>query len=102
MSDKAWPRESDATVAVDAAARKLYDDMVAEHHKLSNEGPFFPHWDLLEPTTKLGYRQQVLTVVWAALSALPDPRHTAWLEGLYCGLRQGYEDDNPYAEPEAE
>lgn len=91
-----WPREGDATVAVDAAARKAFENMMAERAKAYPEGVVMPTWDDLDATDKLKVREGVLDIVWAALSALPDPRHMTWLEGLYCGLRQGYEDDNPY------
>lgn len=87
--------EHAATLAVDAAARYVYTRSVA------NYAAQVPPYEELDATRKLEVRESVLGIIWAALGALPDQRHTAWLEGLYCGLRQGYEDDNPYPAEEA-
>lgn len=84
--------EHDATLAVEAAAK-------AEYERVAEPGSM--PWEDVPATIKLALRQHCLGIVWAALGALPDQRHTAWLEGLYCGLRQGHEDDNPYPAPEA-
>lgn len=93
-----WPTEAAATAAVDAAAaaaHKLGRDALLETLPPSTAARL-PKWEDELPPVKMQWRQRVLPIVWAALEALPDPRHTAWLEGLYCGLRRGYEDDNPY------
>lgn len=73
MTDKAWPREADATMAVEAAAKAYYDSV--------SKAPDAPAWDDLDVMVKLDVRNAVLSVVWAALKALPDPRHGAFLEG---------------------
>lgn len=56
------PSEHEATVAVDAAARRLYD--------LAGGTAF----DALSAEAKRQLKQQVLDVVWAALEAIPDRR----------------------------
>ena len=70
-----WPRESDATVAVEAAAKRAYDDWRASHNAHT------PEWEDLGPVHQLRFREGVLPLVWAALEALPDPRREAWEEG---------------------
>lgn len=72
-----WPRESDATVAVEAAAKAAWEastpaSLIGIPLK----------WDELSPLDKSAIRNTVLPLVWAALSALPDPRHGAWEEGF--------------------
>ena len=59
------PSEHDATVAVDAAARKLYESVFDGEEEAR---PF----DDLDPLQKRHLREQVLPFVWAALEALPD------------------------------
>ena len=100
MTDTSWPREADATIAVEAAAKAQYDALVTKRREIFPPSVVFPDWDDLDMVMKRNIKDEVLVPVWAALSALPDPRYTSWLEGLYCGLREGYEDDNPYPEPE--
>ena len=104
----AWPRESDATVAVEAAARKIYEISVANHREIAPTGTQFAEYDDLDPMLKLSYREAALPAVWAALSALPDPRHGAWEEGYAAGSSDGafeaagsgedvvYPHENPY------
>lgn len=58
--------EHQATVAVDAAARRNYD---LQADGLDGAPPF----DDLHRTVQLELRELVLPIVWAALEALPDP-----------------------------
>lgn len=95
MSAEQWPTEDAATKAVDAAAKNFFERAVKAQ---GGDPDGVDAWENQEPTIKNVWRQQVLPIVWAALQALPDPRSTAWLQGLYAGLRGGYEDDNPYEE----
>ena len=95
----AWPRESDATVALHAAAAKAWD---------LNRGALPPSmsevaFDELPKVTQHEIKNSVLAVVWAALAALPDPRREAWAEGLAHAERHADSDrailaylDNPY------
>lgn len=76
------------TDAVEAAAARAYENGARIG---------WPTWTDLPAIQKLSFREAVMPIVMAALKSLPDPRHGAWIEGLYCGLRQGYEDDNPYS-----
>jgi hypothetical protein len=85
-----WPTDEARTAAVEAAGEALFESLANDEAKGS--------WSTLQPIVKHYFRDKVLPIVEAGLQALPDPRKTAWLEGLYCGLRQGYEDDNPYEE----
>jgi hypothetical protein len=100
MSAEAWPTEAIATAAVEAAARKTYEDGIAEQAKVYPAGVEFTSWDGLGPVGKLQVRQAILPHVWAALQALPDPRREAWAEGFMYG--QGHADhptaylENPY------
>lgn len=83
MTAEAWPTEDAATKAVDAAARKAYEDRVARLRRRIPEkvqaelGPR-TEWVDLPPEIALDWREQVLPIVWAALEALPDPRRAAW------------------------
>lgn len=80
-----WPTEDMATKALEAAARKLYNDQ-------ASEDPGSPSYDELSPVSKNEIKVALLPAVWAALEALPDPRFTAW--------EQGYQavdsNENPY------
>lgn len=86
-----WPRESDATVAVEAAAKAAWEastpaSLIGIPLK----------WDELSPLDKSTIRNTVLPLVWAALSALPDPRYGAWNEGYHAGYEDGGFDEGGY------
>jgi len=93
--------EHDATLAVEAAARKMFED--------AKPSTFLARWEDLHPTAQLEFRQAVLPVVWAALGALPDQRHAAWAEGFMMGHPNSTHPDdlhtlaseNPYPAEEA-
>lgn len=87
-----WPTEAAATAAVKAAAIKAYENAM----KAGGDIVGAPDYDDLPEPTRRQVEEDLLPLVWAALQAIPDPRYAAWEQGLYCGLRQGYEDDNPY------
>lgn len=63
--------EAEATIAVDAAARKAWD---LQRVELRDQGYATPEWDALAPTQQLRVREQVLPLVWAALEAVAKPR----------------------------
>lgn len=90
MTAEAWPTEDAATRAVDGAARKAYEDRAARLRRRIPEkvqaelGPR-TEWVDLPPEIAIDWREQVLPIVWAALEALPDPRHGAWTEGYHAG-----------------
>lgn len=87
-----WPTEAAATAAVDAAARRQYE--LAKHDD-------WPAWKDLNPVHQLNIRDTVLQVVWAALTALPDPRYAAWEAGATSVELDGglVFADNPYPAP---
>lgn len=93
-----WPTEEMMTVAVEAAARSAYDEAV---RTATERGAVRLDWEKLPPLHKHRFREGVQPYVIAALRALPDPRRSVWIDGLYVGLRNGYEDDNPYPEVSA-
>lgn len=62
------PSEHEGTVAVDAAARRAFAD-------LGGTG-----FDSLSAESKRQIKEQVLSIVWAALEALPDRRTAAAAE----------------------
>lgn len=66
------PSEAEATIAVDAAARKAWD---LQREALRDQGYATPEFDALAPTEQLRVREQVLPLVWAALEATTRPRH---------------------------
>lgn len=85
--------ESEATAAVEAAARKVYEENAKGYNAtMERVGlPGQPSWDDANPLTKNQYREAVLPIVWAALEALPDRSRGLWLEGYYahdCGIRE--------------
>jgi len=85
--------ENDATVAVDAAARRAFEigREDAARLLLPSEQAKLSQWDDLPPLLKNQWRDGVLHIVWAALEALPEPRRNAWLEGFYAnevGIRE--------------
>lgn len=88
--------EHDATLAVDAAAKHIYETKIRP-----NTLSILPDWEDFSAVQKRNLKDQVLGIVWAALGALPDQRHTAWLEG--CLARDNGRDagDNPYPAEEA-
>jgi hypothetical protein len=89
-------------VAVDAAARAAYDEQVKAARPAYPAGVKFAEWENLDPNMKLQVRESVLPIVWAALSALPDPRRVAWEQGYAGGrsdssVEEGYKmGDSPY------
>lgn len=64
------PTEGEATIAVDAAARKAWDLQRAD---LRDRGFPSPEFDDLDPMEQYRIREQVLPLVWAALEVLPRP-----------------------------
>lgn len=64
------PGEAEATIAVDAAARKAWD---LRREELRDQGYATPEFDALAATEQLRVREQVLPLVWAALSAIERP-----------------------------
>lgn len=92
-----WPTEDAATKAVDAAARRAWEVDVAKRRTVFPPGMKFPDFDDLEPTQKLEIRNAVLPLVWAALTALPDPRYAAFEQGAEAGQAWGANyAENPY------
>ena len=79
MSDQAWPTEDMGTKAVEAAARTYYERSVA------NYADQVPTWDQLSMVDRRNLKDVVLPIVWAALTALPDPRYAAFEEGRAAG-----------------
>ena len=109
MSAEAWPTEAAATKAVDAAARRAFEDSrreTAEATGIPLER--YADWDDIGKVVQRQWRERVLSTVWAALSSLPDPRHTAWTLGYVAGQSDGafeaagsgedvvYPHENPY------
>lgn len=93
--------EHDATVAVEAAARKAYD--TGREEAVRRLAPEYvarlSDWDDISPFEKTQWRTLVLPTVWAALDALPDNRWAIWNEGRHalavkCGCDVDVE--NPY------
>lgn len=64
------PTEAEATIAVEAAARKAWNLQRAE---LRDRGFPSPEFDHLDPMQQHRIREQVLLLVWAALEVLPRP-----------------------------
>lgn len=79
----AWPTEEAATKAVDAAARRVHQDWADEI--LEKLGATVQPFDEMPPAEQLPFRESVLPVVWAALTALPDPRYAAYEHGFADG-----------------
>lgn len=108
MNAEAWPTEAAATAAVEAAAKKAYDMEVEVRRHAFPPGVIFREWEQIEPAQKIRLRVAVLPLVWAALGAVPDPRHVAWAEGreaghadaMYeergTGANSTYPHENPY------
>lgn len=109
MSAEAWPTEAAATAAVEAVARKAYEDQrraTVEETRIAIE--LFPDWDHIGPVVQLQWRERVLPLVWATIAALPDPRFATWTEGYAAGRSDGiyeevgfgpnpsYPHENPY------
>jgi hypothetical protein len=86
-----WPTEEAATAAVDAVARKVYEQQFPP-------GSQFPTFDELPANDKVTVRNSVLPLVWTALEALPDPRYAAWEQGLQAGISTtSAQFSNPYS-----
>lgn len=111
MKLEAWPTEGMATKAVEAAAQQLHARIQEIRAKAFPNGVAMESWADASPVDKNNRRQDVLPLVWAALEALPDPRHGAWNEGHYSGYAEAVSDEggdtppgvsfeNPYPEPE--
>ena len=92
-----WPTEAAATAAVEAAAKKVYEDGRLASERTHGPGLIRP-WDELPAIGKQQIKQQVLPIVWAALQSLPDPRYYAWQEGYSKGASAVHNDEteNPY------
>ena len=96
------PTEHEGTVAVDAAARKMYADYADRLRSQNVPDVAIAEFDHLAPTIRNQWREAALPLVWAALEALPDRRAAAWDQGYACGLGDyGKSDDetqaaNPY------
>ena len=99
-----WPTEQAGTVAADAAARRAYENETAlrvRNARSFGQALELPLWDNLHPLVKNAYREEVLSIVWAALKAIPDPRHQAYEEGYMDGYHvhpgdQSHPNGNPY------
>lgn len=81
--------EYEATIAVEAAARKVWETN-SEGYNATMERAGLPPalaWDdpNMNPLTKNEYRNAVLPIVWATLEALPDHRRDIWLAGYDAG-----------------
>jgi hypothetical protein len=104
------PTEHEGTVAVDAAARKLWELQEQAVYESTGGKVRGPSYDQLKQLKKNEVRQSVLPIVWAALEALPDRRADGWDEGYRSGFsnamrRMSDEPDapetpNPYREAE--
>ena len=90
---ESWPTEEAATKAVNAAAREVYERL-----RQARMGDA-PTWDVLDAPTKLPFREAVLPTVWAALTALPDPRYAAWEEGYAGGISDAAFECEGYGTP---
>lgn len=91
-----WVNEAAMTAALDAAARKAWELSCEERAKSYPPGTRFPDYDELLPMAKHRFAEQVMPIVWAALSALPDPRYAVWEEGYVAGVASPEADTNPY------
>lgn len=85
-----WPTEAAATAAVDAVAKKMYEQQA------ESAGYDLPSWEDADPMVQLRAREAVLPLVWQVIAALPDPRYVAWEEGNAAG-----DVDNPYPVPQS-
>lgn len=72
-----------ATEAVEAAARKAFEEGRREAANLLPVpvADRLDQWDELSPLLKRQWGELVMPIVWAALEAVPDQRHEAWLVG---------------------
>lgn len=103
---EAWPTEAAATKAVEAVARKAFEDSRAEVARQTGiDSDLYPSWDDAGPVIQHQWRDRVLPLVWATIEALPDPRHAAWAEGA-ASTDYDFESgnvekicDNPYPGP---
>lgn len=75
------PSEAEATIAVDAAARKAWEDYRQE--KRAHGGGYVPPpFDELDKPAQRNLREQVLPIVWAALEAIARPRDIIRAAGI--------------------
>lgn len=91
--------EREATIAVDAAAKTVYEanrEAAAESLRRSGVLPTAPPWDKLDSLAQNEFRTAVLPIVWAALEAIPDRSRGLWLEGYYANDAGIHEDACPY------
>lgn len=87
--------EEIVTPAIEAMAKQVWEDSQQSLPEIARSS-----WEHGNPVTKQQLKQELLPLLMAGLEAIPDPRAAAWTEGLYAGLRKGYEDDNPYLDRE--
>lgn len=93
---EAWPTEAAATAAVEAVARKAFEDArteTAEATKIPIER--YADWEHAGAVVQLQWRQRVLPLVWATIEALPDPRYLVFEEGYEAGRTHSTK-GNPY------
>jgi hypothetical protein len=94
--------ENDATLAVNAAAQKIFaEGRQQAYDALERSGRLdqanrLAQWEELPPLVQNQYRDAVLSTVWAALEALPDNRRTIWLEGYIAADNGRDEETCPY------
>lgn len=93
-----WPTEAVLTPASEAAAREAYGAQVrhARQHVHPSQWGTFLEWDDLDPVVRFRIADSVTSIIWAALSAVVDPRREAWLNGYLSALAGVAESDNPY------
>lgn len=89
--------DHELTVAVDAAARAGWEVTRTKLERINvSDVAVPPPFDELHRLTQNEIRESVLAPVMAALEALPDRAHTAWLEGYVCADNGGDVEKNPY------
>lgn len=64
------PTEYEGQIAIDAAAKKAYEDLEGRRSAIENRFPTL--WEQLPLAEQNQWRDAVLQIVWAALLALPD------------------------------
>lgn len=94
----AWT-DDQITVATYAAAEHAYNEQVKQAREIlpPAAGAALPTWDEVDQGVKNGIVDAVIPIVWAVLTALPEPRYGAWVEG-FVAAKSGEDviDDNPY------
>lgn len=99
-ADKSWPTEDLATKAVDTAARAAFEFQRVESAKSTGiPAERYSDWDGIGRVVQLQWRQQVLPIVWAALTDLPDPRYAAFEEGRAAGSSDTAFESEGYGTP---